>query len=67
MTDKIVFSFFENAYNTMNTSEQTDSSKGPKYHIKDHYISGFHKLIQTKEATIVDKYPTDISLVKKMK
>ena len=67
MTDKIVFSFFENAYNTINTSEQTDSPKGPKCHIKDHYLSGFHKLIQTKKATLVDKYATDIGLVKKMK
>ena len=39
----------------MNTSEQTDSPKCPKCHIKDHVISEFHKLIQTKEATIVDK------------
>ena len=43
----------------MNTSEQIDSPKCPKCHIIDHYISGFHKLMQTKEATIVDKSPTD--------
>ena len=58
MTDNMVFSFFENAYNTMDTSEQTDSPKCPKCHIKNHVISEFHKLIQTKEATIVDKLKT---------
>ena len=47
----------------MNTSEQTDSPKCPKYDIKHHYISEF----QTKEATIVDKSPTDIGLVKQVK
>jgi hypothetical protein len=55
MTDNMVFSFFENTYNTMNTSEQTDAPECPKCHIKDHIISEFHKLIKTKEATIVDK------------
>ena len=63
MTDEIIFSYFEIAYNTMNTSEQTDSPKCPKYDIKHHYISEF----QTKEATIVDKSPTDIGLVKQVK
>ena len=65
MTDKIIFSYFEIAYNTMNTSEQTDSPKCPKYDIKHHYISEF----QTKEATIVSpqQSPTDIGLVKQMK
>ena len=47
----------------MNTSEQTDSPKCPKYDIKHHYISEF----QTKEATIVDKYPTYIRVVKQVK
>ena len=47
MTDHMVFLFFENAYNTMNTSEQTDSLKCPKCHIKYHVISEFHKLIKT--------------------
>ena len=55
MTDNTVFKFFKNAYNTMNTSEQTDSPKCPKRHIKAHVISEFHKLIKTKEATIVDR------------
>ena len=54
MRDNMVL-IFKNAYNTMNTSEQTDSPKCPKCHIKDHVISEFHKLIKTKEATIVDK------------
>ena len=31
------------------------------------FSSEFHKLIQTKEATIVDKCPTTIGLVKKVK
>ena len=47
----------------MNTSEQTDSPKCPKYDIKHRYISEF----QTKEATIMDKSPTDIGLVKRVK
>ena len=63
MTDKIIFSYFEIAHNTMNTSEQTDSPKCPKYDITHHYISEF----KTKEATIVDKSPTDIGLVKQVK
>ena len=63
MTDKIIFSYFEIANNTMNTSEQTDSSKCPKYDIKHHYISEF----QTREATIVDRSPKDIGLVKQVK
>ena len=47
----------------MNTSEQTDSPKCPKYGIKHQYISEF----QTKEATIVDKLSTDIGLVEQVK
>ena len=48
MTDNMVFSFFENAYNTMNNSEQTDSPKCSKCHTKDPVLSEFHKIIKTK-------------------
>ena len=43
MIDKIVF--FDNAYNTKNPREQTDSHTCHKCHIKDHSISEFHKLM----------------------
>ena len=43
--DYVVFNFLENAYNTINLSEQTDSLKCHKCHTKDHVISEFHKLI----------------------
>ena len=55
MTDNMVFSFFANAYNIMNTSEQAAPPKCPECHIKDHVIDEFPKLIKTKNATIVDK------------
>ena len=45
MIDKIVLYFLENAYNTINLSEQTDSLQCHKCHTKDHVISEFHKLI----------------------
>ena len=51
----------------MNTSGRNDSPKCPKCHIKDHAISEFHKLTKTKEATIVEKFPTDIRLGQKVK
>ena len=47
MIDKIGIKFFDNAYNTMNPSEQTDASTCHKCHIKDHVISEFHKLMNT--------------------
>ena len=53
MIDRIVLEFFENADNTINPSEQTDSPKCHKFYIKDRVISEFLKLMSTKGATMV--------------
>ena len=67
MIDKTVFFFLENAYYTINLSEQTDLIKCHKHHIVYHVIGEFHKGIETKEATIVEKLSTDIWLGQKGK
>ena len=59
--------FLENAYYTINLGEQTDSLKCHKHHIEYHVKGEFHKLIETKEATIVEKLSTDIRLGQKVK
>ena len=43
--DKLVLEFFENADNTNNPREQTDSPKCHKFYIKDSVISEFFKLM----------------------
>ena len=58
MMDKIVDSFVDNAYNTMNASEGTEKTKCPECHLKDQVIDEFGRLIDVKEASIVEKTAT---------
>ena len=65
MIDKIVDSFVENAYATMNPSEETEKEKCDECHLKDQVINEFERLLNVKEATIVEKTATVVGLGQK--
>ena len=65
--DSIVDNFVDNAYKAMNPSSETGVTQCHECVCKDENLVKFHKLLDEKEALIVEKSATVIGLAQKVK